>query len=394
MTTPPVTAGRSYALRPPLSMKSVDFRQAPFLVIWETTQACALACRHCRASARPWRDPLELTTEEGRRVVRQTAAMGTPLIVFSGGDPVSRPDLVELIAEGKQCGLRTATIPAATEALTPELVGRLKDAGLDQLALSLDFPEASLHDAFRGVPGAFEKTMRAVSWAHGLDLPLQINTTVCADTVPYLERMASFVESLGIVFWEVFFLVPTGRGTDLGGLRAEDCERIFALLHRVQQKASFIVKVTEAPHYRRHVAQQVRHAAGHHGRPQGAVSMPTLLTTSEGPGHTVGLAPRGVNAGNGFLFVSHRGEVFPSGFLPVAVGSVRERDLATIYRDAPLLRALREPDRLHGRCGECEFREICGGSRSRAFALTGDPFATDPWCSYQPARTTAARAAS
>jgi radical SAM protein len=393
MTTSPVTTGRSHAARPPLSMKSVDFRQAPFLVIWETTQACALACRHCRASARPWRDPLELSTDEGRRVVRQTAEMGTPLIVFSGGDPVSRPDLVELIAEGKQCGLRTATIPAATEALTPELVGRLKEAGLDQLALSLDFPEASLHDAFRGVPGAFEKTMRAVSWAHALDLPLQINTTVCADTVPHLERMASFVESLGIVFWEVFFLVPTGRGTDLGGLRAEECERLFALLHRVQQKGDFIVKVTEAPHYRRHVAQQARHAAGHHGRPQGAVTMPTLLTTSEGPGHTVGLAPRGVNAGNGFLFVSHRGQVFPSGFLPVAVGSVRERDLATIYREAPLLRALREPDRLQGRCGECEFREICGGSRSRAFALTGDPFATDPWCAYQPARATAARAA-
>jgi len=386
MTTAPHPAGRAHASRPPLSMKSVDFRQAPFLVIWETTQACALACRHCRASARPGRDPLELTTEEGRRVVRQTAAMGTPLIVFTGGDPVSRPDLFELIAEGKMCGLRTATIPAATDALTAGLVDRLKAAGLDQLALSLDFPEAPLHDAFRGVPGAFDKTMRAVSWAHEAGLPLQINTTVCAETVPHLERMASFVETLGIVFWEVFFLVPTGRGTDLAGLRPEECERVFALLHRVQERGSFIVKVTEAPHYRRHVAQHVRHAAGHRGRPQGAVSMPTLLTTSEGPGHTVGLAPRGVNAGNGFVFVSHRGEVYPSGFLPLSVGNVRQRDLAAIYRDAPLLRALREPDRLQGRCGACEFREICGGSRSRAFALTGDPFATDPWCAYQPAR--------
>ena len=386
MTTAAVSVGRAHAWRPPLSMKSVDFRQAPFLVIWETTQACALACRHCRASARPGRDPLELTTDEGRRVVRQTAEMGTPLIVFTGGDPVSRPDLFELIAEGKACGLRTATIPAATDALTADLVARLQEAGLDQIALSLDFPEAGRHDAFRGVPGAFEKTMRAVSWAHGVGLPLQINTTVCADTVPFLEQMAAFVETLGIVFWEVFFLVPTGRGADLGGLRAEECERVFALLHRVQQKGSFIVKVTEAPHYRRHVAQQVRHAAGHHGRPQGAVNMPSLLTTSEGPGHTVGLAPRGVNAGNGFLFVSHRGEVFPSGFLPVTAGSVREKHLADIYRNAPLLRALREPDLLKGRCGACEFREICGGSRSRAFALTGDPFATDPWCAYQPAR--------
>jgi MoaA/NifB/PqqE/SkfB family radical SAM enzyme len=159
-------------------MKAVDFHRSPFLVIWETTQACALACRHCRASARPWRDPLELSTDEGRRVVRQTAEMGTPLIIFSGGDPVRRPDLVELIREGKACGLRTATIPAATDALTADLVGQLKDAGLDQMALSLDFPDAQLHDAFRGVPGAFDKTMRAVAWAHAVGLPLQINTTV------------------------------------------------------------------------------------------------------------------------------------------------------------------------------------------------------------------------
>src|SRR4051812_9999308 len=156
MTTAPLAAGRAGRSRPPLSMKAVDFAQAPFLVIWETTQACALACRHCRASARPWRDPLELTTDEGRAVVRQTAAMGTPLIVFSGGDPVSRPDLVDLVAEGHACGLRTATIPAATDALTFDLLAGLQQAGLDQLALSLDFPDAARHDAFRGVPGAFE----------------------------------------------------------------------------------------------------------------------------------------------------------------------------------------------------------------------------------------------
>ena len=367
----------------PLSPALVDFARAPFLIIWETTQACALACRHCRASARPWRDPLELTTDEGLRVVRETAEMGTPLIVFSGGDPACRPDLPDLIAEGKRCGLRTATIPAATDALTPDLVRKLKGAGLDQLALSLDFPDAALHDAFRGVPGAFARTVSAAGWARDVGLPLQINTTVCADTASYLETMASFVASLGIVFWEVFFLVPTGRGSALGGLRPEECERLFALLHRVQQHSSFIVKVTEAPHYRRHVAQRGQRA-GHPGRPPGAVTMPALLTRSEGPGHTVGLAPRGVNSGNGFLFVSHRGEVFPSGFLPVPVGSVRDRGLADLYRHTPLMRALRDPDRLQGRCGRCEFRHICGGSRSRAFALTGDPFASDPWCSYQP----------
>jgi radical SAM protein len=357
---------------------------APFLVIWETTQACALACRHCRASARPWRDPLELTTEEGERVVRETAEMGTPLLIFSGGDPVNRPDLFHLIRYAKERGLRAATIPAATDALTRELVQGLADAGCDQMALSLDFPRPDLHDAFRGVPGAFAKTMDAVRWAHEAALPLQINTTVCGDTAPYLEEMAAFVDTLDIVFWEVFFLVPTGRGTELGGLGPEHCERIFDVLYRAQRKGTFVVKVTEAPHYRRHVAQRERRLAGEAGRAPGMVAMPDMLTRSEGPGHTVGLAPRGVNSGNGFLFVSHRGEIFPSGFLPIPAGNVRERALADAYRNSDLFRALRAPDDFKGRCGRCEYRQICGGSRSRAFALTGDPFETDPWCTYEP----------
>jgi radical SAM protein len=364
----------------------VDFAQAPFLVIWETTQACALACRHCRASARPWRDPLELSTAEGEALVGAVAGMGTPIMVFSGGDPVNRPDLLDLVRCAKGHGLRAATIPAATDALTPDLVRRLKAAGLDQMALSLDYPRAELHDAFRGVPGAFDKTMAAAGWARAEGLPLQINTTVAADTAPYLAEMADLVESLGVVFWEVFFLVPVGRGVELGGLAAHDCERIFDLLYRTQKKGTFIVKVTEAPHYRRHVAQRERHAEGARGRPTSAVAMPGLLTTSEGPGHTVGLAPRGVNAGNGFLFVSHRGEIFPSGFLPHAVGNVRTHDLADAYRNSSLFRDLRNPDLLGGRCGRCEYRQICGGSRSRALALTGDLFATDPWCVYEPLR--------
>jgi radical SAM protein len=376
----------------PFGPASVDFAQAPFLVIWETTQACALACRHCRASARPWRDPLELDTREGFRVIDETAAMGTPLIVLSGGDPVNRPDLLDLVRHGKRAGLRVATIPAATEALTPELVGELRRCGLDQMALSLDYPRAELHDAFRGVPGAFAKTLAAAGWARAAGLPLQINTTVAAETAPYLEEMAALVEDLGVVFWEVFFLVPVGRGEVLGGLQAHEAERIFDLLYRVQKKGRFIVKVTEAPHYRRHVAQRERHAAGLRGRPQGGVDMPDLLTTSEGPGHTVGLAPRGVNAGNGFLFVSHRGEIYPSGFLPQSAGNVRTRALADAYRNADVFRALRDVDRLEGRCGRCEYRRICGGSRSRAFALTGSLFATDPWCVYEPSSADGPRA--
>jgi radical SAM protein len=362
----------------------VDFQRAPFLVIWETTQSCALACRHCRASARPWRDPSELTTAEGRELIEQVAAMGTPLLVLSGGDPVNRPDLFELVRHAKRHGLRTATIPAATSELTEDLVANLKDAALDQMALSLDFPSAALHDAFRGVPGAFDKTIQAAAWARAAGLPLQINTTVCGDTVPYLEEMAALVEQLGAVFWEVFFLVPTGRGSVLAGLPPEECERLFDLLYRTQKKGGFVVKITEAPHYRRHVAQRERRLAGERGRPSGAVPMPALLTRSEGPGHTVGLAPRGVNAGNGFLFVSHLGEIYPSGFLPISAGNVRGTRLDDAYRSSDLFRSLRDPDRLKGRCGACEFRFICGGSRSRAYAMTGDYLETDPWCTYQP----------
>ncbi len=365
-------------------LRAVDFGVAPFLVIWETTQACALTCRHCRASARPERDPLELSREEGKRLLRDVAAMGTPLVVLSGGDPLNRPDLFDLVSYAKELDLRTATIPAATERLTADVVRRLKQAGLDQMAVSLDFPRAELHDEFRGVPGAFAKTMEAVAWAHEQGLPLQINTTVCGDTAPYLEEMAAFVDTLGIVFWEVFFLIPVGRGSVLKGLTASECERLFDLLYRTQKKGTYVVKVTEAPHYRRHVAQRERMALGERGRPKSGVAMPEMLTRSEGPGHTVGLAPRGVNSGNGFLFVSHQGDIYPSGFLPLSVGNVRQRSLADAYRRSPLFVRLRTPDALVGRCGKCEFRSICGGSRSRAFALTRDPFETDPWCAYEP----------
>ena len=354
----------------------VDFAQAPFLVIWETTRACDLACTHCRASAVPERSARELTTAEGEALLAETAAMRTPVFILSGGDPLKRPDLFRLIEKGKQLGLRMGTIPAVTPALTEDVVRQLNDAGLDQMALSLDFPRADLHDAFRGAPGAFARTMAVISWAHRHALPVQINSTVCGPSLPFLAEMASLVEQLGIVFWEVFFLVPVGRGAMLAGLSPEDCEAAFDILHSLQRRAPFVVKVTEAPHYRRHVAE--READG------GGTDMPRLLQQAEGPGGTVGLAPRGVNAGNGFAFVSHTGDVYPSGFLPLRAANLREQPLADTYRTSPLFRALRDPDRLLGRCGRCEYRRICGGSRSRAFALTGNWLATDPWCGYRP----------
>ena len=266
---------------------------------------------------------------------------------------------------------------ARLSALTEDVVRDLRDTGLDQMALSLDFPRADLHDGFRGVVGAFDRTIEAAGWARRHGLPLQINTTVCGQSLPYLSEMARLVEELGVVFWEIFFLVPMGRGVALGGVTPEECESAFDLLYGVQRRVPFVLKVTEAPHYRRHVAERECWPSG--------ATMPPRLRRSEGPGGTVGLAPRGVNAGNGFAFVSHVGDVFPSGFLPLRAGNIRTEPLADIYRDSPLFRELRQPDRLLGRCGRCECRQICGGSRSRAFALTGNHLATDPWCGYRPA---------
>jgi radical SAM protein len=372
-----------------MKIPPVDYDRTPFLIIWETTQACDLVCRHCRACAQPFRDPHELSTDEGKDLLGQAAKLGTPIVVLSGGDPTKREDLCELIRFGSDLGLRMATIPAATDSLTEEVVIQLKEAGLSQMALSLDFPTAELHDSFRGVPGAFAKTIQAVEWAHAQDLPLQINTTICGESVPHLGRMVELVSRLGIVFWEVFFLVPMGRGKELAGLDATTCEEIFGLLYRTQKNAGFLVKVTEAPHYRRYVAQRERLEEGARRHPG---ALPSQLMRTEGPGGTIGLAPRGVNAGNGFMFISHTGEVFPSGFLPISGGNVRSRDLASIYRDTVLFQRLRRPRQLRGICGHCEYNVICGGSRSRALALTGDAFESDPWCAYRPGSDEAVQA--
>ena len=284
--------------------------------------------------------------------------------------------------------VEVATIPAATDRLTEEVVARLKAAGLSQMALSLDFPTAELHDSFRGVPGAYAKTMTAGEWAHRHGLPLQINTTLCGESAPHLQAMAELVKRLGIVFWEVFFLVPMGRGATLGGLTADQCEELFEILYRVQKEERFLVKITEAPHFRRYVVQR---EWGQKGRPPASTRpghpghvLPEQLVRTEGPGHTIGLASQGVNAGQGFLFISHTGDVFPSGFLPVAGGNVRTGSLAEIYRGTELFRSLRRPDGFRGICGYCEFNAFCGGSRSRAYALTGDYLASDPWCAYKP----------
>ncbi len=366
--------------------ETVDFNLTPFVAIWETTRACDLACRHCRAEAESEPLPGELSTPEGKDLLTDLAGMGTPLCVLSGGDPAKRHDLAELVAHGARLGMRMATIPAATPLLNRGLVQGLKDAGLSQMALSLDGPSEDVHDTFRGVPGSFEKTLEGAALAREAGLPLQINTTFSDHNYEYFEEIGSLVEKLGAVFWEVFFLVPTGRGKELGTLPAELFEELFRKLAEYSRRVSFIVKITEAPHYRRYLMQQAESFPGEAEEAGPGGLLPSHMRRDFGPGGSIGLAPKGVNAGRGHLFISCTGDIYPSGFLPLPCGNVRRASVSEVYRTHPVFLELRDTSLLKGKCGICEYREICGGSRARAFAVTGDYLAVDPGCAYVPGK--------
>ncbi len=361
-------------------LRDLDFSQTPFVAIWEVTRACDLACRHCRAEAINKRNPDELSTEEGYNLIDKIRSMGTHILVLSGGDPVKREDIFDLIRYGALSGLRMATIPAATQALTPELVRKLKEAGLSQIAFSLDGPDRETHDSFRGTPGAFDLTMKGAWYARTAELPLQINTTFGVHNIDRFEEIAALVKDLGVVFWEVFFLVPTGRGRLLKQMKAYQHEKLFEKLYEFSKEVDFIVKITEAQHYRRYVMERETREKS----PGAAADLPERLTRDFGPGGSIGLAPKGVNSGNGFVFISHTGEVFPSGFLPISAGNVRNESIVDIYRNSPLFVGIRDYRQLKGKCGMCEWKYICGGSRARAYALTGDYMESESGCAFVP----------
>jgi AdoMet-dependent heme synthase len=360
---------------------NIDFDERPFLVIWETTQACDLSCVHCRACAQPARNPFELTTQQAKGVIDEVAAMKVPLFVMTGGDPLKRPDIFELVSYAAEKGIRPSLTPSATPLLTREAVYKLKESGLARLAISLDGPTAEIHDAFRRVPGSFQWTLDGIKYAHEVGLPVQINTTITRHNLAQLDDMIVLLETLGIVLWSVFFLVPTGRGSDIDLISAEEFEQVFEKLYHTSRRVKFDIKSTEAQHYRRFLLQR-RTELRREGVTDQA-QLPSILGMARSD-DGIGRAPKGINDGKGFVFVSHQGEVFPSGFLPVSAGNVKHQSLAEIYRHSPLFTALRDAENLQGKCGVCEFRNICGGSRARSYAMTGNLFAEEPCCSYQP----------
>jgi AdoMet-dependent heme synthase len=372
-------AGDAY--RP--QMIDADFAQTPFLVIWETTRSCDLACLHCRAEAVTRRHPLELTTTEAKRMMDDVRRFGRPLFVLTGGDPLKRPDVIELVAYGSSIGLRMAMTPSGTPLMTPEILTQLRDAGLSRLAVSLDGSTAEIHDTFRGVEGSYAWTLDMLRVAREIGLTTQVNTTVSRHNLEDFDPLCDLMVGLGITLWSVFFLVPTGRANPSEVASAEEFEHVFHRMYDLSKTAPFDIKSTAAPQYRRVVLQRqvAERRAGTRTEKAVPLTAGVGFSLADGVGRS-----KGVNDGDGFVFISHLGAIYPSGFLPLAGGNVRTDDLVNVYRTSPLFLALRDRDRLKGKCGVCEYRDVCGGSRARAYAVTGDYLEAEPFCTHVPAR--------
>jgi radical SAM protein len=369
----------------------LNFDETPFLAIWEVTQSCDLACKHCRAAAQPIAHPDQLSTDEGKALIDQIAQMQVPIFIFTGGDPLKRPDLYDLIRYGAEKGVKIAVTPSATPLLTREAIFKMKEAGVVRLGISLDGSTPEIHDKFRGLSGAWARTIQAIEWANEAGIPIQVHTTISRHNAHDLDNLCALFEKQAIVMWNVFFLVPVGRGQLNDLLSGEEFEQVFGKIYELSQRVSFQIKTTEAMHYRRYLLQhnleerRMGHGAGHpHAMASAAAEYEPGAPKTDAQARNRGWATRRVNDGKGFMFISHVGNVYPSGFLPIHAGNIRETPLGEIYRNAPIFKALRDTSRLEGKCGACEYKEICGGSRARAYALTGDPLAQEPCCIYQP----------
>lgn len=360
----------------------IDYNENPYIVIWEVTRACQLKCIHCRADAQISPDPRELTHEEGLTLIDQIYKMNNPMLVFTGGDCMMREDLFELADYAVKKGMRVSMTPSATANVTKERMKRAKQAGLSRWAFSLDGPTPEIHDHFRSTPGSFNLTLEKVKYLNELNMPLQLNTVISRYNYHHLEEMAELMKELKVVMWYIFLLVPTGRGQMDDCLTPAEHEKVFRWLYKLSKTAPYDIKTTAAQHYRRVVFQQ---KAKEHIVDRGEIRYEDTLT-KDMASVVDGLkrAPKGVNDGNGFIFVSHVGDVLPSGLLPIKAGNVREAPLAEIYREAPVLKELRNPNLYKGKCGVCEYRFVCGGSRSRTYAVTGDYLESEPFCVYIP----------
>lgn len=384
----------------------IDFGKAPFIAIWEVTRACDLRCVHCRAEAIPNRNPEELTREQGFKLIedlRSFSETAPPLFVITGGDPLKSPYVYDYIKHADEVGLRVAVTPSATGLLTREAIRKMREQGLTRMAISLDGSTAEIHDNFRRQPGSYAHTIRAIGDALAEGITVQINTTFSRWNLNDVDALCALMQKFGLTLWAAFFLVPTGRGEEKDELTPEQYEQVLHKLYETARKADFDLKTTAAPHYRRVVLQSQREQGS--SADSSAYLKPRKEggsaddRSTEGPpawvmrpvkpggwtrGDAIGRAARGVNDGNGFIFVDHVGEVYPSGFLPLKCGNVKTQSIVEIYRNNPHLVRMRDFSQLKGKCWACDYRDVCGGARSRAYAITGDYMASEAYCTYIP----------
>ena len=330
----------------------------PVIAVWDVTRACDAGCLHPR-NAR------ELSATEALALVGQLVELSPRLLMLAGDDPLQRPGLEELIAASVGAGLRVGLALAVTPLLTAQRLQRFAQLGVVRVALGLDGPDAVTHDRWRG-SGSFMATRTAIAAARDAGLPVQLDTRVTLHTVGHLVRTATLVEEIGPALWNVDFVVPTGRSQGEPALGPDACERVFGFLCAWHRLRGVPVKTTSAPAFQR---VWLRQRVARHAGPLPASSRRPAL-----------------NEGRGMIFVSHAGDVQASASLPLSTANVREDHPAHAYRRSRLFRALRDSSRLEGRCGVCQFRHVCGGSRARAFAATGNFLAADPACAHHPPR--------
>ncbi len=350
-----------------------DGNPACRLIAWEVTRSCNLACKHCRAEAHTAPYPGELNTNEAKALIDTFPQVGQPIIIFTGGEPMMRPDLYELIRHATSLGLRCVLSPNGT-LITQENTTRIKKAGIQRCSISIDGPSAELHDAFRGVPGAFAQSLRGIQHLKDADIAFQINTTVTRDNLPYFKDIFSLCQELGAVAWHIFLLVPTGRAAALNTqvISAEEYEDVLNWFYDFRKTTSMHLKATCAPHYYRIMRQRAK-AEG-------------VAVTPDNFG--MDAMTRGCLGGIGFCFISHVGQVQPCGYLELDCGNVRETPFPEIWRDAPYFKQFRTPLEYQGKCGHCEYHKVCGGCRARGFTMSGSHMAEEPLCSYQPRKKT------
>ena len=377
----------------------MDYNERPILVFWEVTRACPLRCRHCRAEAILNPLPGELETDEAISFIDSLTGFGEPypVLIFTGGDPLMRDDIDKLICYAIERGFRIGLAPSISDKLDPSRIGALREIGVKFISISLDGAEPDTHDSIRGIEGHFQDTINKLSLFREKGFITQVNTVVTPDNVFELPHMVRLLHGLGIRIWEVFFLIQVGRGVDVRDLEPHEYEDVIHFLYEVT-RYGFEVRTVEAPFYRRVVIWRreddydssnfdIDYVASKYGLGSLYRRLATELIGLMGePVREPSPKIAYTRDGKGVIFVAYNGDVYPSGFAPLVLGNVRESSLVSIYRENRVLKAIRMGE-FRGRCGYCEFRDVCGGSRARAYMSSGDILGEDPACIYVPAST-------